>query len=90
MHSQIWAVISLTQTLWKKKKSMFLFFSSMFTVSPISPDIVSESVVKEQVREMNKEIAEKTEKYKKCKQMLAVSKQLLWKAEQKVAVGARP
>lgn len=31
-------------------------------------------MVKEQVREMNKEIAEKTEKYKKCKQMLAVSK----------------
>ncbi|NXT13766.1 TAXB1 protein, partial [Prunella fulvescens] len=43
-------------------------------VSPISPDIVSESVVKEQVREMNKEIAEKTEKYKKCKQMLADEK----------------
>ncbi|XP_041322235.1 tax1-binding protein 1 isoform X4 [Pyrgilauda ruficollis] len=41
-------------------------------VSPISPDIVSESVVKEQVREMNKEIAEKAEKYKKCKQMLAI------------------
>ncbi|NXU57368.1 TAXB1 protein, partial [Turnix velox] len=40
-------------------------------VSPISPDIVSEFMVKEQVREMNKEIAEKTEKYKKCKQMLA-------------------
>ncbi|NWX25919.1 TAXB1 protein, partial [Notiomystis cincta] len=43
-------------------------------VSPISSDIVSESVVKEQVREMNKEIAEKTEKYKKCKQMLADEK----------------
>ncbi|XP_037985184.1 tax1-binding protein 1 isoform X2 [Motacilla alba alba] len=43
-------------------------------VSSISPDIVSESVVKEQVREMNKEIAEKTEKYKKCKQMLADEK----------------
>lgn len=39
---------------------------------------------------MNKEIAEKTEKYKKCKQMLAVSKELLPKAEQKVAVGAKP
>lgn len=39
---------------------------------------------------MNKEISEKTEKYKKYKQMLAVSKQLLWKAEQKVAVGANP
>lgn len=34
-------------------------------------------MVKEQVREMNKEIAEKTEKYKKCKQMLAVSKWLI-------------
>ncbi|KAM6102068.1 tax1-binding protein 1 isoform 2-T3 [Theristicus caerulescens] len=52
-------------------------------VSPISSDIVSEFTVKEQVREMNKEIAEKTEKYKKCKQMLAVSKWLLRKAEQK-------
>uniref|UniRef100_A0A8D0ESB3 Tax1 binding protein 1 n=1 Tax=Strix occidentalis caurina TaxID=311401 RepID=A0A8D0ESB3_STROC len=56
-------------------------------VSPISSDIVSEFMVKEQVREMNKEIAEKTEKYKKCKQMLAVSKWLLRKAEQKVAIG---
>ncbi|XP_009280292.1 PREDICTED: tax1-binding protein 1 isoform X3 [Aptenodytes forsteri] len=43
-------------------------------VSPISSDIVSEFTVKEQVREMNKEIAEKTEKYKKCKQMLADEK----------------
>ncbi|NXS94009.1 TAXB1 protein, partial [Jacana jacana] len=43
-------------------------------VSPISSDIVSEFMVKEQVREMNKEIAEKTEKYKKCKQMLAEEK----------------
>ncbi|KAF4799241.1 Tax1-binding protein 1 like protein [Turdus rufiventris] len=43
-------------------------------VSPISSDIVSESVVKEQVREMNKEISEKTEKYKKYKQMLAEEK----------------
>ncbi|XP_054049057.1 tax1-binding protein 1 isoform X2 [Rissa tridactyla] len=41
-------------------------------VSPISSDIVSEFMVKEQIREMNKEIAEKTEKYKKCKHMLAV------------------
>ncbi|XP_068008484.1 tax1-binding protein 1 isoform X3 [Melanerpes formicivorus] len=43
-------------------------------VSPISSDIVSEFMVKEQVREMNKEIAEKTEKYKKCKQMLTEEK----------------
>lgn len=60
----------------------------MFAVSPISSDIVSEFMVKEQVREMNKEIAEKTEKYKKCKQMLAVSKWLLRKADQEVAIGA--
>ncbi|XP_054049058.1 tax1-binding protein 1 isoform X3 [Rissa tridactyla] len=43
-------------------------------VSPISSDIVSEFMVKEQIREMNKEIAEKTEKYKKCKHMLAEEK----------------
>ncbi|KAM6134912.1 tax1-binding protein 1 isoform 4-T4 [Pterocles gutturalis] len=48
--------------------------SPVFTISPVSSDIVSEFVVKEQVREMNKEIAEKTEKYKKCKQMLADEK----------------
>ncbi|XP_019472055.1 tax1-binding protein 1 isoform X2 [Meleagris gallopavo] len=48
--------------------------SPVFTVSPISSDVVSEFTVKEQVREMNKEIAEKTEKYKKCKQMLAGEK----------------
>ncbi|XP_064023088.1 tax1-binding protein 1 isoform X3 [Pogoniulus pusillus] len=43
-------------------------------VSPIPSDIVSEFTVKEQVREMNKEIAEKAEKYKKYKQMLADEK----------------
>ncbi|NXP82108.1 TAXB1 protein, partial [Ramphastos sulfuratus] len=43
-------------------------------VSPIPSDIISEFMVKEQVREMNKEIAEKAEKYKKCKQMLADEK----------------
>lgn len=73
----------------EEKKISILVLSSMFTVSPTSSDIVSEFMVKEQVREMNKEIAEKTEKYKKCKQMLSVSKWLLWKAEQKVAVGAK-
>ncbi|XP_078519613.1 tax1-binding protein 1 isoform X5 [Lissotriton helveticus] len=36
-----------------------------------SPDSVSECIVKEQVREMSKEITEKTKKYKECKQMLA-------------------
>ncbi|KAM9165944.1 tax1-binding protein 1 isoform 3-T3 [Pangshura tecta] len=46
--------------------------TTVVTASPISPDIVSEFVVKEQACEMNKEIAEKTEKYKKCKQMLSV------------------
>ncbi|XP_063009686.1 tax1-binding protein 1 isoform X2 [Melospiza melodia melodia] len=71
-------------------------------VSPISPDIVSESVVKEQVREMNKEIAEKTEKYKKCKQMLADEKmkcsvyadelaklELKWKEQVKINEGIK-
>lgn len=72
-----------------EQKINILVFSSMFTVSPISSDIVSEFMVKEQVREMNKEIAEKTEKYKKCKQMLAVSKWLLRKVEQKVAISAK-
>ncbi|NXY87030.1 TAXB1 protein, partial [Alcedo cyanopectus] len=43
-------------------------------VSPISSDTVSEFTVQEQVREMNKEIAEKTEKYKKCRQMLTDEK----------------
>lgn len=32
---------------------------------------------------MSKEIAEKAEKYKKCKQMLTVSEGLLWKVKQK-------
>lgn len=71
-------------------------------VSPISPDIISESVVKEQVREMNKQIAEKTEKYKKCKQMLADEKmkcsvyadelaklELKWKEQVKINEGIK-
>ncbi|XP_066051293.1 tax1-binding protein 1 isoform X2 [Chamaea fasciata] len=71
-------------------------------VSPISSDIVSESVVKEQVREMNKEIAEKTEKYKKYKQMLADEKmkcsvyadelaklELKWKEQVKINEGIK-
>ncbi|KAI1242806.1 hypothetical protein IHE44_0000358 [Lamprotornis superbus] len=71
-------------------------------VSPISSDIVSESVVKEQVREMNKEISEKTEKYKKCKQMLADEKmkcsvyadelaklELKWKEQVKINEGIK-
>ncbi|XP_030900841.2 tax1-binding protein 1 isoform X2 [Melopsittacus undulatus] len=71
-------------------------------VSPISSDIVSEFVVKEQVREMNKEIAEKTEKYKKCKQMLADEKmkcsvyadelaklELKWKEQVKISEGIK-
>ncbi|XP_008948147.1 PREDICTED: tax1-binding protein 1 homolog, partial [Merops nubicus] len=66
-------------------------------VIPISSDLVSEFMVKEQVREMNKEIAEKTEKYKKCKQMLADEKmkcsvyadelaklELKWKEQMKI------
>ncbi|XP_030300150.1 tax1-binding protein 1 isoform X3 [Calypte anna] len=71
-------------------------------VSPISSDIVSEFMVKEQVREMNKEIAEKTEKYKKCKQMLADEKmkcsayadelaklELKWKEQVKINEGMK-
>ncbi|NXL29314.1 TAXB1 protein, partial [Glaucidium brasilianum] len=71
-------------------------------VSPISSDIVSEFMVKEQVREMNKEIAEKTEKYKKCKQMLADEKmkcsvyadelaklELKWKEQVKINDGIK-
>ncbi|KAM6411687.1 tax1-binding protein 1 isoform 2-T3 [Pluvialis apricaria] len=71
-------------------------------VSPISSDIVSEFMVKEQVREMNKEIAEKTEKYKKCKQMLADEKmkcsvyadelaklELKWKEQVKISEGIK-
>ncbi|XP_065608981.1 tax1-binding protein 1 isoform X2 [Cyrtonyx montezumae] len=71
-------------------------------VSPISSDIVSEFMVKEQVREMNKEIAEKTEKYKKCKQMLAGEKmkcslyadelaklELKWKEQVKINEGIK-
>ncbi|XP_010008133.1 PREDICTED: tax1-binding protein 1 isoform X2 [Nestor notabilis] len=70
--------------------------------SPISSDIVSEFVVKEQIREMNKEIAEKTEKYKKCKQMLAEEKmkcsvyadelaklELKWKEQVKINEGIK-
>ncbi|XP_040978118.1 tax1-binding protein 1 isoform X3 [Aquila chrysaetos chrysaetos] len=71
-------------------------------VSPISSDIVSEFMVKEQVCEMNKEIAEKTEKYKKCKQMLADEKmkcsvyadelaklELKWKEQVKINEGIK-
>ncbi|XP_065687542.1 tax1-binding protein 1 isoform X3 [Patagioenas fasciata] len=71
-------------------------------VSPISSEIVSEFMVKEQVREMNKEIAEKTEKYKKCKQMLAEEKmkcsvyadelaklELKWKEQVKINEGIK-
>ncbi|KAF7237711.1 hypothetical protein EYD10_15585 [Varanus komodoensis] len=43
-------------------------------VSPISPDTVLEFSEKEQDREKNKEIADKTEKYKTCKQMLSDEK----------------
>nr|XP_033786661.1 tax1-binding protein 1 isoform X2 [Geotrypetes seraphini] len=59
---------------------------------------VSEVMIKEQMREMNKEISEKTEKYKKCKQMLTDEKakcsiyaeelakvELKWKEQLKVS-----
>ncbi|NWQ70723.1 TAXB1 protein, partial [Neopipo cinnamomea] len=71
-------------------------------VSPVSSDIVSEFAVKEQVREMNKEIAERAEKYKKCKQMLAEEKmkcsvyadelaklELKWKEQVKINEGIK-
>ncbi|NXF00752.1 TAXB1 protein, partial [Smithornis capensis] len=71
-------------------------------VSPISSDTVSEFMVKEQVREMNKEIAERAEKYKKCKQMLADEKmkcsvyadelaklELKWKEQVKINEGIK-
>ncbi|KAM4688370.1 tax1-binding protein 1 isoform 1-T1 [Discoglossus pictus] len=43
-------------------------------VSPFSCDTAPDFMVKEQVREMSKEVAEKTEKYRRCKQMLAEEK----------------
>ncbi|CAI9551409.1 unnamed protein product, partial [Staurois parvus] len=42
------------------------------SVNPFSSDSVPEFVIKEQVADMNKEIVEKTEKYRKCKQLLAI------------------
>ncbi|XP_039379361.1 tax1-binding protein 1 isoform X4 [Mauremys reevesii] len=76
--------------------------TAVVTASPISPDIVSEFVVKEQACEMNKEIAEKTEKYKKCKQMLSDEKmkcsvyadelaklELKWKEQVKISESAK-
>ncbi|XP_068092158.1 tax1-binding protein 1 isoform X2 [Hyperolius riggenbachi] len=44
-------------------------------VSPVSSDSITEFVIKEQVADMSKEIAEKTEKYRKYKQMLAEEKE---------------
>ncbi|KAM4704607.1 tax1-binding protein 1 [Rhinophrynus dorsalis] len=71
-------------------------------VSPFSSDAVPEFVIKEQVREMNKEITEKTEKYRKCKQMLAEEKarcsayaddvakmEMKWKEQLKVNEGLK-
>ncbi|XP_018431772.1 PREDICTED: tax1-binding protein 1 isoform X2 [Nanorana parkeri] len=45
------------------------------SVNPFSSDCVPEFVIKEQVADMSKEIAEKSEKYLKCKQMLAEEKE---------------
>ncbi|XP_072268582.1 tax1-binding protein 1 isoform X2 [Pyxicephalus adspersus] len=45
------------------------------SVNPFSSDSVPEFLIKEQVTDMSKEIAEKTEKYRKCKQMLAEEKE---------------
>ncbi|XP_069067547.1 tax1-binding protein 1 isoform X2 [Pleurodeles waltl] len=44
----------------------------VLSATAFSSDSVSECMVKEQIREMNKEITDKTNKYKECKQMLAV------------------
>ncbi|KAM8967543.1 tax1-binding protein 1 isoform 2-T2 [Pelodytes ibericus] len=70
--------------------------------SPFSSDSVPDSVIKEQVRELNKEITEKTEKYRKCKQMLLEEKaksgvyaddmakmELKWKEQLKVNEGIK-
>lgn len=43
------------------------------TVNPFFSDSVPDFGIKEQVADVSKEIAEKNEKYRKCKQMLAVS-----------------
>ncbi|XP_031759156.1 tax1-binding protein 1 homolog isoform X2 [Xenopus tropicalis] len=43
-------------------------------VSPFTSDSLPEFDIREQVREMSLEMAEKTEKYRKCKQMLAEEK----------------
>ncbi|CAH2282685.1 tax1-binding 1 isoform X1 [Pelobates cultripes] len=43
-------------------------------VSPFLSESVPDFVIKEQVHEMTKEITEKTEKYRKCKQMLTEEK----------------
>ncbi|XP_075442964.1 tax1-binding protein 1 isoform X3 [Ascaphus truei] len=71
-------------------------------VSPFSSDLGLELAVKEQVHEMSKEIAEKTERYRKCKQMLAEEKarcstyaddvakmELKWKEQMKVSDGIK-
>ncbi|XP_053571708.1 tax1-binding protein 1 [Bombina bombina] len=44
-------------------------------LSPLASDILPEFVVKEQMREVSKEVAEKAEKYRRCKQMLAEEKE---------------
>ncbi|XP_043922745.1 tax1-binding protein 1 [Protopterus annectens] len=43
--------------------------------TPVSSSSIYEMMVKEQVQEMSKDVAEKTEKYKKCKQMLSEEKE---------------
>ncbi|XP_053322086.1 tax1-binding protein 1 [Spea bombifrons] len=70
--------------------------------SPYSSDSVPDFVIKEQVLQMNKEITEKTEKFRKCKQMLAEEKarssayaddvakmELKWKEQLKVNEGIK-
>ncbi|XP_069067545.1 tax1-binding protein 1 isoform X1 [Pleurodeles waltl] len=69
----------------------------VLSATAFSSDSVSECMVKEQIREMNKEITDKTNKYKECKQMLAEVKtkcsgyadelaevELKWKEQMKI------
>ncbi|XP_063778051.1 tax1-binding protein 1 isoform X2 [Pseudophryne corroboree] len=71
-------------------------------VSPYSSDSVPDFVIKEQVGDMSKEIAEKMEKYQKCKQLLSEEKarciayaddaakmELKWKEQLKVNEGIK-
>ncbi|XP_034616585.1 tax1-binding protein 1 [Trachemys scripta elegans] len=114
LQKQVNKLVDQTKTAWNQQKvtdaSNIETATAVVTdkklttspASPISPDIVSEFVVKDQACEMNKEIAEKTEKYKKCKQMLSDEKmkcsvyadelaklELKWKEQVKISESAK-